>query len=103
MANFTRVLSKLDEYPSFEEMADLIRDEHPSCRLSIEEGDEEEWEILLLSGEENLEIALVGQRNGAFSSAPLARTKSRTSSEATFRIASPRVRRREWLQRLPRQ
>jgi large subunit ribosomal protein L22 len=29
-------------------MADLIRDEHPSCRLSLEEGDEEEWEILLL-------------------------------------------------------
>ena len=59
MAFFTRVLSRLDEYPSFEEMADLIRDEHPSCRLSLEEGDEEEWEILLLSGEDNLEIALV--------------------------------------------
>ena len=36
VANFTRVLSRLEEYPSFEEMADLIRDEHPSCRLSIE-------------------------------------------------------------------
>jgi len=62
----TRVLSRLDEYPSFEEMADLIRDEHPSCRLSLEEGDEEEWEILLLSGEDNLEIALV-ERTSVYS------------------------------------
>jgi hypothetical protein len=59
VAHYTRVLSRLEEYPSFEEMADLIRDEHPSCRLTLEEGDEEEWEILLLSGEDNLEIALV--------------------------------------------
>jgi len=66
VANFTRVLSRLDEYPSFEEMADLIHDEHPSCRLSLEEGDEEEWEILLLSGEDNLEIALV-ERNSVYS------------------------------------
>ena len=66
MANFTRVLSRLEEYPSFEEMADLIRDEHPSCRLALEEGDEDEWEILLLSGKENLEIALV-ERNSVYS------------------------------------
>jgi hypothetical protein len=66
VANFTRVLSRLDEYPSFEEMADLIRDEHPACRLSLEEGDEEEWEILLLSGEDNLEIALV-ERTSVYS------------------------------------
>jgi len=66
VANFTRVLSRLEEYPSFEEMADLIRDEHPSCRLALEEGDEDEWEILLLSGKENLEIALV-ERNSVYS------------------------------------
>jgi hypothetical protein len=59
VSNYTRVLSRLEEFPSFDEMADLIRDEHPACRLALEEGDEDEWEILLLSGEDNLEIALV--------------------------------------------
>jgi hypothetical protein len=66
VAYYTRVLSRLEEYPSFEEMADLIRDEHASCRLTLEEGDEDDWEVLLLSGEDNVEVALV-ERTSVYS------------------------------------
>jgi hypothetical protein len=59
VAYYTRVLSKQEEFPSFEELADLVRNGHPSCKLSVEEGDEGEWEILLLSGFEGVEIALL--------------------------------------------
>ena len=49
MSYYTRVLSKDEEFPSFDELAQLIRAEHPDFRLTIEEGNEEEWESLLLS------------------------------------------------------
>ena len=62
MGYYTRVLSKDEEFPSFEELAQLIRDEHPDFRLSIEEGSEEEWETLLLSGTDEVEVALI-ERN----------------------------------------
>ncbi len=58
----TRVLSKSEEFPTFDELADIIRAEHPHCRLTIEEGDEEEWETLLISGDDEVEIALL-ERN----------------------------------------
>jgi hypothetical protein len=62
VAYYTRVLSKDDEFPAFEELAQLIRTQHPDFRLSIEEGSEEEWEVLLLSSLDEVEVALL-ERN----------------------------------------
>ncbi len=62
MGYYTRVLSKDPEYPSFEELAQFIRTEHPEYKLTIEDGSEEEWETLLLSGNDEVEVALV-ERN----------------------------------------
>jgi len=62
MSYYTRVLSKDAEFPAFEELAQLIRDNHPDYKLTIEEGDEEEWETLLLSGNDEVEVALL-ERN----------------------------------------
>jgi hypothetical protein len=59
---YTRVLSKDEEFPAFDELARLIRGGHPDYKLSIEEGSEEEWEILLLSGNDEVEVALI-ERN----------------------------------------
>jgi len=59
---YTRVLSKQEEFPSFEELALLIQAEHPEYKLTIEEGSEEEWESLLLSGKDEVEVALL-ERN----------------------------------------
>ncbi|MFP5204311.1 MAG: hypothetical protein ACLGSH_03035 [Acidobacteriota bacterium] len=57
----TRVLSKDHEFPCFEELADFVRTQHPEYRLTIEEGTEEEWESLLLSGIDEVEVALVAR------------------------------------------
>ena len=62
MSYYTRVLSKNEEVPSFEELAQLIRAEHPEYRLTIEEGSEEGWDTLLLSGIDEVEVALI-ERN----------------------------------------
>jgi hypothetical protein len=62
---YTRVLSKDEEFPPFEELAQLIRAGHPGFRLSIESGDEEEWESLLLSGNDEVEVAVI-ERNPVF-------------------------------------
>jgi hypothetical protein len=62
VAYYTRVLSKVEEIPSFEELAQLIRAEHPEYRLTIEEGSEEGWDTLLLSGIDEVEVALI-ERN----------------------------------------
>jgi hypothetical protein len=58
MSYFTRVLSKSDEFPTVEELADLIKAEHPDARLTLEGGDEEDWESLLLSSD-GVEIAVI--------------------------------------------
>jgi hypothetical protein len=65
VGHYTRVLSRQEEFPSLDELADLIRDEHPYCKLTIEEGSEEEWETLLLSTDDGVEIALI-ERNPVF-------------------------------------
>lgn len=65
MPYYTRVLSKLDDFPLFEELADLLRGDHPDCRLSLEEGVEEEWESLLLATNDQVEIAVL-ERNPVF-------------------------------------
>jgi hypothetical protein len=62
MAYYTRVLSKDEDFPSFEELTRLIRDAHPDYRLTIESGDEEDWESLLLSGIDEVEVAVL-ERN----------------------------------------
>ena len=62
MVYYTRVLSKDEEFPSFEELSQLIRANHPEFRLTIEEGDEEGWNTLLLSGNDEVEVALI-ERN----------------------------------------
>jgi hypothetical protein len=59
---YTRVLSKYEDFPSFEEIAQAVQAEHPSFKISVEEGTEEEWEALLLSGDGELEVAVL-ERN----------------------------------------
>jgi hypothetical protein len=66
---FTRVLSKDEEFPPFDELAQLIAAEHADFKLTVEEGTEEEWETLLLSGTDEVEIALV-ERNPVFDGSP---------------------------------
>jgi hypothetical protein len=56
---YTRVLSKDAEFPPFEELADFIHSAHPDYKLTIEEGTEEEWESLLLSGNDEVEVAIL--------------------------------------------
>lgn len=65
MGYYTRVLSKDEEFPSFDELAQFVRTEHPEFRLTIEEDGEEGWETLLLSGLDEVEVALV-ERNPVF-------------------------------------
>ncbi len=65
MGYYTRVLSKDEEFPSFAELAQKIRADHPEFRLTIEEGNEEEWENLLLSGIDEVEVAVI-ERNPVF-------------------------------------
>jgi hypothetical protein len=69
VAYYTRVLSKSDEFPTFDELADFVRAEHPGCKLSIEEGEEDDWEVLLLSGDDEVEIALLERHPVAVGSA----------------------------------
>lgn len=59
MGYYTRVLSKDETSPSFEELAQFIRTEHPDYKLTVEDGSEEEWETLLLSGNDDVEVALI--------------------------------------------
>ena len=59
MGYYTRVLSKDEEFPSFDELAQFVRAEHPQFKLSLEEGTEEEWESLLLSSNDDVEVAVI--------------------------------------------
>jgi hypothetical protein len=65
MPYYTRVLSKDDAFPAVDQLAQLVRAEHPEFRLTIEEGTEEEWETLLLSGNDEVEVALI-ERNPVY-------------------------------------
>jgi hypothetical protein len=65
LAYYTRVLSKDESFPSFEELARLIRDTHPDYKLSIESGEEEDWESLLLSSVDEVEVAVI-ERNPVY-------------------------------------
>lgn len=59
MGYYTRVLSKDAEFPPFDELAEFIRSNHPDYKLTVEEGSEEEWESLLLSGNDEVEVAVL--------------------------------------------
>lgn len=59
MNHYTRVLSKNDELPPFDELAGVIEANHPDFVLRVEEGEEEEWESLLLLSTDEVEVALV--------------------------------------------
>ncbi len=62
MSYYTRVLSKDAEFPPFDELAEFISSSHPDYKLTVEEGTEEEWESLLLSGNDEVEVAIL-ERN----------------------------------------
>lgn len=62
MGYCTRVLSKDEEFPPFDELAEFVRSNHPEFKLTIEDGGEEEWESLLLSSNDEVEVALI-ERN----------------------------------------
>ena len=59
MAYYTRVFSQDEEFPPFDELAQWVRNEHPDYKLNIEDGTEDEWETLLLSGNDEVEVALI--------------------------------------------
>ena len=59
MSYYTRVLSKDEEFPPLDELAQWVRSEYPEFKLTIEDGEEEEWETLLLSGNDDVEVALL--------------------------------------------
>ena len=59
MGYYTRVLTKQDDFPALDELAQFLRADHPNCRLSLEEGTEDEWESLLLSTNDEVEIAVI--------------------------------------------
>ena len=65
MAYYTRVLSKDGEFPSLDELSQRLRGDHPDFRLTLEDGTHDEWETLLLSGTDGVEVAVVG-RNPVF-------------------------------------
>ncbi|MGA2536071.1 MAG: hypothetical protein ABSF53_08660 [Terracidiphilus sp.] len=65
MAYHTRVLSKDEEFPSFDELARLVRESHPGFRLTIESGEEEVWDALLLASGDEVEVAVV-ERNPVY-------------------------------------
>lgn len=65
MGYYTRVLSKDEAFPAFDELAGLIRDAHPDYKLVVESGDEEDWDTLLLVGNDEVEVAVI-ERNPVF-------------------------------------
>lgn len=61
MGYYTRVLSKDEEFPAFDELAQLIRAEHADFKLTVEDGTEEEWDALLLTSIDEVEVALIAR------------------------------------------
>jgi hypothetical protein len=59
MPYYTRVFTKQEEFPSLEELAQFVRSEHPGYKLTLEDGTEEDWESLLLSGDDEVEVAVL--------------------------------------------
>jgi hypothetical protein len=55
-------LSRDEEFPAFEELEQLMRVQHPQYKLGVEEGSEEDWIALLLTDNDDVEVALL-ERN----------------------------------------
>jgi hypothetical protein len=62
MGYYTRVLSKQEDFPSLDELAQSLRAQFPEYKLTVEDGTEEEWESLLLSSVDDVEVAVI-ERN----------------------------------------
>jgi hypothetical protein len=62
MGYYTRVLSRNEEFAQFDELAQFVRMEHPHFKLTLEEGTEDAWESMLLSGSDEAEVAVI-ERN----------------------------------------
>lgn len=62
MSYYTRVLSKVDAFPTLQELREMLRTDHPDMKLTVEDGNEEEWESLLLSTSDEVEVAVL-ERN----------------------------------------
>ena len=62
MPYYTRVLSRDDTFPSTEELTEVLRAAHPGFRLNVESGEEDDWESLLLSSVDQVEVAVL-ERN----------------------------------------
>lgn len=65
LSYYTRVLSKEEVFPPFGELAESVRTGHPGYKLTIESGDAENWESLLLSSNDEVEVAVI-ERNPVF-------------------------------------
>jgi hypothetical protein len=52
-------LSKDEEFPTRDELAESIRIARPEYKLTIEDGTEEEWDSILLSDNDGVEVALI--------------------------------------------
>jgi hypothetical protein len=59
MGYYTRVLSKDEEFPPLDELAQFVRAAQPQFKLTLEEGTEDAWESLLLSGNDEVEVAVI--------------------------------------------
>jgi len=65
MPYYTRVLSKDEGFPSIEELVEVLRAAHPDYKLTLESGEEDEWESLLLWSVDEVEVAVL-ERNPVF-------------------------------------
>jgi hypothetical protein len=65
VAYYTRVLSKDQEFPSFDELTQFLSGAHPNFKLTVEEGTEEEWDSILISSTDGVEVAIL-ERNPVF-------------------------------------
>lgn len=59
MAYYSRVLSKDEEFPSLDELQALLAEHHSAFKLTVEDGEEEEWESLLLQSDDEVEVAVI--------------------------------------------
>jgi hypothetical protein len=59
MPYYTRVLSKNDDFPTLDELHEVLRAEHAAYRLTEEDGGEDGWVSLLLSTEDEVEVAVL--------------------------------------------
>ena len=62
MGYYTRVLSKHAAFPPFDDLVQVVLEEHPVYKLTLEEGSAQEWETLLLASEDDTAVALI-ERN----------------------------------------